>query len=157
MHRDLRPKASCRSELSFFCGLLWFPLHRQTEGEHSPPLNSALGFSHLYSVPFPIAVQRTNPHCFVGFHYLPSSAPVCLLQGCGWGRGGCVPWLLILAAIGNSSSEDLYHTSPVTCVLQRDGVFTVADFLTYERLNISFKIVLSTDQSLWNEGWYAFF
>lgn len=89
-----------------------------------------------------------NPHCFVGFHYLPSSAPVCLRQGWGGGRGGRVPWLLIIAAIGNSSSEDIYHTSPVTCVLQRDGIITVIVFLTYERLNISLKIVLSTDQSL---------
>lgn len=85
-----------------------------------------------------------NPHCFVGFHNLPSSAPVCLRQG--W--GGRVPWLLIIAAIGNSSSEDIYHTSAATCVLQRDGIITVADFLTFERLNISLKIVLSTDQSL---------
>lgn len=89
-----------------------------------------------------------NPHCFEGFHYLPSSAPVCLRQGWGGGRGGRVPWLLIIAAIGNSSSEDIYHTSPATCVLQRDGIITVTDFLTYERLNISLKIVLSTDQSL---------
>jgi hypothetical protein len=100
-------------------------LSSSRKGKHRPFLEFTVCGFFFFSVnifwALSIPVHGKTPQYFCKLLLL-ASAPIYLGRGGGGGGGGRVPWLLILVAIGNSSSEDLYPFSPATCVLQRDDI-----------------------------------